>query len=105
MKGDLCDHVVLDPTWLCHSVLGSLLSREAARLAEAEAADPEEAAACFSLVEFQRFLQQVMPQQQAGVDATDMLPILEALGVCTRVRVIMNDGQDQRSLGRCSWIF
>ncbi len=68
LKGELCDLVALDPNWLCRSVCGHLLARASFR---------PRPTGVYSLEDF---------QLSAPLwDAMELLPILESLGMCTRV--------------------
>ncbi len=67
LKGELCDLVVLDPDWLCRQVCGLVLSR----------AFKPRPTGIYSLEDFQL----AAPHWEA----VDILPMLEALGICTRV--------------------
>lgn len=74
LKGEFCDFIVLDPGWLCHAVCGQLLSREFIFRSRPTG--------CYSLPDFEM----AMPQW----DAVDLLPVLESLGICTQVRLLIN---------------
>ena len=71
LKGDMCDLVILDPQWLCHEVCGLLLSDDFVAKSRVTGS--------YSLEDFQL----AVPHWEA----IELLPILEAIGVCTRCQV------------------
>jgi hypothetical protein len=69
LKGDKCDMIVLDPNWLCHDVCGNLFSNEFVKKSKFDG--------CYLLNEFHLAI--------PDWDAVDLLPILESLGLASRV--------------------
>ena len=65
------DFVVLSPKWLCNEVIGGLLSHEQILHARPTG--------CFTLDDFQLMF--------TASEASDILPLLEALEICTRCEV------------------
>ena len=72
LKGDTtADMIVLDPRWLCGSVCGHLLSQEFL--------DTTKSTGCYTSHDFQL----AAPEWHSD----NLLPVLEALGMCTQVQL------------------
>ena len=72
LKGDnTSDMIVLDPRWLCGSVCGHLLSQEFLETVKSSG--------CYTSHDFQL--------ATPDWNSDNLLPVLEALGMCTQVKI------------------